>query len=281
MRKVSGVLLILALMGAFLLPGLARSNAANLVALNGTQWLEGSWPQSTGTPRAALPFILRNPTLTPTKTPTPTLTPTVTRTPTQAPATATRTGIACSNGFTGRLVFVEPKTNYYTNIEWIKFWQQIYNPTGCPKSYTFLGVNVHRETVFPQYLGFHTSLTGAPDWISAGCWGPFGNTDWNTGHRCGMTQNDGWHEDHIGASSNIPITIPARYRIEYWVCYSSHSACENGPGDWRQLGTPLIFQADQNPAQAQDLPTPVPDDDYPLCFLIQDDPNNIYLKCDE
>jgi hypothetical protein len=269
MRNLSGILLILALLGVFMLPMMAGPASA----LNRP---DTSWEKITGTPRAALPVFLHNPTLTPTQT------PTATRTPTVAPPTPTRTGVPGATGLTGRLVFVEPKTRYYTNVEWIKFWEQIYNPTGSPQSYTILGVNVYRQSPSFQNLGFHTSWTGGPDWISAGCWGPNGFTNWNNGHRCAPNQNEGWHQDHIGDASNIEITTPGHYYIEFWACLSSYFQCttQGQSPTWRKLGDNLHFDADQNPTTAHGVvePTQMP---QTTCFLITDDPENVYLKCDE
>jgi hypothetical protein len=277
MRKVSGILLVLGVMGALLVPGLARSSAANLVAANGTEWLEGSWPNATGTPRAALPFILRDPTLTPTNT------PTATKTPTQAPATATRTGVPGKTSLEGRLVM--QKGRYFTHREWIWFHIQLYNPTGQPLPYTILGVNVWRDNQFTPDtdLGFHTSWTAGPDYVLSGCWGPNGFTDWNKGanYRCAPNASEGWHTDHIGDASNIEIEVPGTYRVVYWACVSSYNSCRNqgGQPDWRLLGE-ASFIADPGLASAQDAETATPMPQT-TCFLNTEDPNNIYLECDE
>ncbi len=273
MRHISGILLILALLGVFMLPAMARPGAPEVAEAYRPNT---TWENVTGTPRAALPVFLHMPTLTPTKTPT--RTPTPSKTSTTQP-TATRTGVPGASGLTGRLVFVEPKTRYYTNIEWIKFWEQIYNPTGGPKPYTLLGVNVWKSGFPDSNLGFHTSWTGGPDWISAGCWGPTGNTDWNTGHRCAPNENEGWHQDHIGEASNIEITTPGHYYMVFWACQSSYAVCTGGgAADWRQLGSPLHFDADQNPAVAHGVsgPTPMP---QTQCFLITDEAGSTYLDC--
>lgn len=272
MRNFGGIVLMLALAGVFMLPTLAGPGAAPAAA---QQQPAAAWDLITGTPRLALPVFLHNPTLTPTPT------PTATRTPSPAPPTPTRTGVPGATGLTGRLVFVEPKTRYYTNIEWIKFWEQIYNPTGSPQPYTLLGVNVWKQGIPNQNLGFHTSWTGSPDWIAAGCWGPNGSTDWSTGHRCAPNQNEGWHQDHIGDASNIEIMTPGRYFIEFWACLSSYATCTGGgTANWRKLGDNLHFDADPAPQTAHNAndPAPMP---QTTCFLIANDPDNVYLKCDE
>lgn len=298
MRNVAGILLVLALLGVFMLPGLSGASADVRAALQltatvthtTTQRYLGPFPNMTGTPRAVMPVVLNLPTLTPTQTATPTITPTPTRTstPTQTiVASPTRTGVPGATGFTGRIFFVEPKTRYYTNIEWIKFWEQIYNPTGHPMSFTILGVNVWKDEQFPfpdTNLGFHTSWTGAPDWILSGCWGPNGYTDWNIGHnyRCAPNENEGFHQDHVGEASNIEITTPGNYWIELWVCTATHDQCLHGgggPDAWKKLGQNLNFIADPNPlAHGVIQPTQMP---QTKCYLNTEDPDNIYLKCDE
>jgi hypothetical protein len=276
MRHIGAILLVLALLGVFILPGLARQAGQASVAKSA---FLTTTPGLTGTPALLFPLVFNPPTPTPTPTPTNTPTATKTPTPTNTPlATATRTGVPGATGLTGRLVFVENKTRYYTNVEWIKFWEQIYNPTGGPLPYTLLGVNVWKSGFPDANMGFHTSWTGGPDWVSAGCWGPNGYTDWNTGHRCAPNDGEGWHQDHVGDASNIEITTPGHYYIVFWACQSSYAVCTGGgAANWRQLGSPLHFDADQNPAaHAVEVATQMP---QTTCKLITDDPENIYLDC--
>jgi hypothetical protein len=279
MRKftVGGIVVILALLAVFLLPGMTGQAAAPKQVVEATEWLEGDWPNSTGTPRAAFPFFLRLPTLTPTNT------PTVTKTPTPAPPTATRTGVPGKTNLEGRIVM--QKGRYYTHVEWIWFHIQLYNPTGNTLPYTILGVNVWKcpIRILACDLGFHTSWPAAPDFILPGCWGPTGNTDWNRGpnYRCALNSSEGWHTDHIGDSSNIEIEAAGTYEVVFWACVSSWDSCHGNGGvpDWRQLGQ-TTFIADPAPASAQSAadPTPMP---QTKCFMVADEQVGIYLKCDE
>src|SRR5687768_14895684 len=79
MRHIGAILLVLALLGVFMLPGLARPAAevpsASSVGI-------GPFPNTTGTPMAAFPLIFNPPTNTPSPTPTATRTPTWTPTAT-------------------------------------------------------------------------------------------------------------------------------------------------------------------------------------------------------
>src|SRR5512144_2897572 len=73
MRNLSGILLILALLAVFLLPGWLRPGApaAQAPAVEGQ-----NGPLALGTPAAYFPYVMKVPTPTPTITPTPTATPT-------------------------------------------------------------------------------------------------------------------------------------------------------------------------------------------------------------
>jgi hypothetical protein len=275
MRNISGILLMLALLGVFMLPGLNNTPAEPLLtATNSATPGLGSLPKVTGTPRAVFPLIRIPNTNTPTNTPT--RTPTRTNTPL---ATATRTGVPGTTGLQGRVVM--QKARYFAITEWIFFFEQLYNPTGSPKPYTLLGVNV-TGPIFPgNNPRFHTSWTGAPDYVLSGCWGPNGSTDWNLGpnYRCAPNQNEGWHEDHIGASSNLEITTPGHYWVEFWACLSSHFQCTTAGQSptWIKLGD-AQFDADPPTAAAlaADDATPMP---QTTCALITDDPDNIHLDC--
>jgi hypothetical protein len=283
MRNLAGVLLVLALLAVFLLPGISQPAQTRLVEDTAAASF-GPFPNQTGTPVAALPVMAVMDTPTPTNTPTATITPTSTRTPTPTNtvvATATRTGVPGATGLDGRVLM--EKQAYYTHIEWIKFFIQIYNPTGQPIAYTLLGINVWRDEIFDTNLGFHTSWTGAPDYVLSGCWGPTGFTDWNRGpnYRCAPTSAEGWHQDHIGDASNLEIEVPGNYRVEFWACLSGYDQCvHNQNPTWRKLGPDAFFVANPAPAgaHAAAINTPMP---QTTCFLITDDPENVYLKCDE
>jgi hypothetical protein len=273
MRNVAGILLFLALLSGMLLLALSRLVETPQAAASAPRLAIGS-----GTPMY-FPMIYKVPTLTPTVTRTPTITPSPTKTLTPVPATATRTGVPGATALQGRVVM--QKARFYAVIEWIWFYEQLYNPTGSPKPYTLLGVNVTGPNASWVNPRFHTSWTGSPDYVLSGCWGPNGDTDWNQGfnYRCGLTSNDGWHTDHVGASSNVEINTPGHYWVEFWACISSYFECTT-PGQnptWLKLGD-AQFDADPPPPGAHAVATHMP---QTKCGLITTDPNNIYLKCDD
>ena len=214
--------------------------------------LKQSTPTPTPTIGILLPLVVKQPTSTPTSTPTLTMT-----------ATATHPPYVITTGhLSGQIALKDhPEIpQYYMNIEWIKFFNWIHNESSTTvERYQILGVQV----TWPDGVrnAFHTIWTGAPDYIggippgSANCYGPSGSTlDWNLPLRCAPDIGSAQTEDHVGASSNIPVDTPGIYTMQYYVCQSaSVSACSNN-GEWHPLGGSLTFTAVPPAQELHSLP---------------------------
>jgi hypothetical protein len=240
-------------------------------------------PTETPTIGLLLPLIMKQPTLTPTltNTATPTKTPTITPLPTSThPAYTITTG-----HLSGNIALKDHPTvpQYYMNIEWIKFFEWFHNDSSSTvERYQITGVRV----TWPDGVrnAFHTTWTGAPDYIgvipphSGNCYGPNGNTlDWNLPLRCGVDIGSAQTEDHVGASSNIPVDTQGTYTMQYFVCQSaSVSACQNG-GEWHQLGGNLQFAAVPPPAEWHIYAPPPTIGE--ICQLIVTDESHGRLEC--
>jgi hypothetical protein len=236
-------------------------------------------PTSTSTATATatfgkllFPLVLRQPTFTPTRTQTPTDTPPPTATPTHSPYNVT------TGHLSGNIFWKEGRSQYYMNIEWIKFIHWIFNTNGGSiERYQILGVNV----AWPNGARnqFHTSWTGSPDYVSGNCFGPSGATlDWTLPLRCGSDQGAGQAEDHIGGgSSDISVDTPGTYTLQYFVCQSSSvNQCQSG-GEWHKLGNDLQFVAVPPPPPVRYLvPAPTGAD---VCQLIMSDDSHGRLLC--
>ena len=209
---------------------------------------------------AYLPAVYKQPTPTPTVTPNP-----------------TATAIPPSQGgLEGQLSLVDNKPTYATYGEWVKFYELIHNPTSSDIRYGILGVNA----TGPVTLPFKTSWdgAGAPGGtltINAGCYGPGGGT-------CAPNPDAGRAEDHVGDDwsdhSLWEITQPGRYTITMYVCLSPFSACTSGNGDWRQIGSPVTFDAIQWTPQAPGMSL-FEETRRAGCYLSTTDPSHIYLSC--
>lgn len=219
-----------------------------------------------------LPILLKQPTFTPTATATPTATP-----------TATGTASPCGTGFSGHLELTFPKVSYATYIENVIFSEYVFNPTATTICFGILGMGVSG----PQTLPFKTSWdgAGAPGGrleIWAGCHGP-------AGMPCAGSSAAGRHEDKLGdgPEENSPweITTPGTYNATLYVCYSPYATCIGGQGaHWAAVSGAVPFtmvhwtpSAPQGDGLVEPTPTPF---GGRLCYLITDNPDNIYLKCD-
>jgi hypothetical protein len=261
MRNVGGILLILGLLAVFLLPGLSREAAAPQAAPAGTDWLEGSWPNSTGTPRAALPMVIGIPTLTPTKTPTPTATLTPSAT------------LPNPQSIIGSLRREDPnKPSYATNIEDIWHWFWIRNNNLGRVYYGVLGVNVYKDD---NYNFFHTSWSGelAPNGVlfieGGGCYGP-------NSYPCAGSSGAAEQRD------KVIVTEPGSYTLSLHICQSSFNTCtdKNGGGNWSAPLSQVTFVAIHwTPSAPSPDSTPVPHDLAEPCKLITDGPYGTYLDC--
>ena len=236
-------------------------------------------PTTTPTIGLLFPLILKQPTYTPTATRTniPTITPS---------ATSTHSHYTITTGHLSGNIFLKDHPDiphYYMNIEWIKFFQWFHNDSGnTVERYQITGVRV----TWPDGVrnNFHTTWTGAPDYVggippnSANCYGPNGVTlDWGLPLRCAGDQGSGQTEDHVGASSNIPVDTQGTYTMQYFVCQSpSVSACQSG-GEWHQLGDNLTFIADPPPPEWHvNAPPPTGGE---VCQLVMTDASHGHLDC--
>jgi hypothetical protein len=229
-------------------------------------------PTSTPTIGILLPIIMRMPTSTPSATFTALPTHTSSPTPTQPPYTIT------TGHLSGQIYWKDHPgfPQYFMNIEWIKFLAWFHNDSGSSiEPYEITGVRV----TWPdgQRNAFHTTWTGAPDYVGSNCYGPSGPTlDWNLPLRCAGDSGSAQTEDHIGASSNIPVDTAGQYRLQYFVCQStSVSACSNG-GEWHQLGADLTMVAVPPAQEMHSVPSP-PTGQF--CQLIMTDATRGSLQC--
>ena len=229
-----------------------------------------STPTKTPTVVWLLPFVAKQPTLTPTSTPTSSPTPILSPTPTHAPYTIS------TGHLSGLIYWEEGRSQYYMTIEWIKFMQWFHNDSDSTiERYELSGVNV----IWPDGVrnAYHNTWTGAPDYIGSNCYGPSGPTlDWSLPLRCAGDTGSAQVEDHIGASSNIPVDTPGQYTLQYYVCQStSVNACENN-GEWHKLGPDLTMVAVPPPQELHSLPaTPIGD----VCQLALTDESHGSLQC--
>ena len=210
----------------------------------------------------------------------PTFTPTTTATSTPTP-TATSTARPCATGFNGHLQSTDNKSSYATFIERIRFNEFIHNPTGSAICFGILGIS----TTGPQTLPFKTSWDGAGAVggvleIWAGCHGP-------TGMPCAGSAGAGMSQDHLGDGveehNEFEITTPGNYVATLYVCYSPFSACLAPGGNWAGIsdGVPftMVHWTPPPPGiSGQDEFAPTGD---PICYLVTDDPEGIYLDCDK
>jgi len=231
-----------------------------------------STPTKTATIGVLLPIFVKVATFTPM--------PTITASPTRTPSpTVTQPPYIISTGhLSGQIYWKENRSiqQYYMNIEWIKFMQWFHNDSGTTiEPYEITGVRVW----WPDGIrnAFHTTWTGAPDYVGSNCFGPNGITlDWNLPLRCAGDSGSGQTEDHIGASSNIPVDTAGQYRLQYFVCQSSSvNACSNG-GEWHQLGGDLTMVAVPPPEEIHSVPS-TPTGDF--CQLTMTDATHGSLTC--
>jgi len=231
------------------------------------------------------PFVAKMPTLTPTTTPTSSPTPTLSPSPTLPPSPTHPPYTITTGHLSGNISLKDhPQVpQYYMTTEWIKFYEWIHNDSDSTiERYQILGVRV----TWPDGVrnDFHTIWTGAPDYIggippgSANCFGPNGATlDWGLPLRCAPDSGSAQTEDHVGASSNIPVDTQGTYTMQYFVCQStSVLECSNG-GEWHKLGDDLQFVAVPPPAEWHVIaPTPTTQE---VCDLIMTDAAHGSLKC--
>jgi hypothetical protein len=197
-----------------------------------------------------LPVFAMQVTDTPTATPTATDTPVPTSTGTAPP---TEVSYPVSTGhLSGGIAWKDqedghPKDHYYMNIEWIKFYQWIFNTSvSTMERYKILGVNVTWPD--PNRTLFHTSWTTAPDYVAPNCFGPNGNTlNWGIGLRCGADQGSAQSEDQIGGNNDIRVDTPGWYTVQYYVCQSATLDECNHNGEWHPVGGSIQFRADPPP----------------------------------
>jgi hypothetical protein len=229
-------------------------------------------PTATATIGVLLPVFVKIATYTPSATYT--ASPTITPTPTvsQAPY------VISTGHLSGQIYWKEnrPVQQYYMNIEWIKFMQWFHNDSSNTiERYQITGVRV----TWPDgnRNAFHTTWTGAPDYVGSNCFGPNGPTlDWSLPLRCAGDSGSAQTEDHIGASSNIPVDTAGQYTLQYFVCQSSSvSACSNG-GEWHQLGGSITMVAVPPPQEMHSLPE-APTGDF--CQLVLTDDSHGSLHC--
>ena len=222
-----------------------------------------------------LPIILRDKTSTPT--PTVTATSTATRTPTQPPITT---------GLTGQVAMKLNKPTYATFIENVFFYENIFNPTGGTIYYGILGVNVQRPD--GSWMPFKTSWdgAGAPGGrlqIWANCHGPSGGV-------CAPNADAGRAEEHVGSNpgedSPWKVTLVGQYKINFMVCYSSFTGCQQPGAVWAQLGGTVPFNAINWTPSPDEVTEPAPSgtpefsEEYgPLCYLVSDGAGGMYLSC--
>jgi hypothetical protein len=187
-----------------------------------------------------------------------------------------------ATGLTGRIQLSENKPTYATFIENVFFYEWIHNPTGSTVRFGILGV----ATSGPQPgYPFRTSWdgAGAPGGqleIFAGCHGP-------AGIPCAPNPDAGRHQDHVGDSafedSPFEIEVPGTYTLQFYVCYSDFSACQQPGGNWQQLGSNVQFTTihwTPTPSFGQTAPTQAAAAfQGRLCYLITDDPRGLYLQC--
>jgi hypothetical protein len=260
MRHIGAILLVLALLGVFMLPGLARqagrtpdANSAEMAAA----------PNTTGTPALLFPLVFNPPT------PTPTSTPTATRTPTATP-TAT-TGLPLPQPMQGNIRREDPnKPSYATYIEDIWHWFWIRNNNASRVYFGILGVNVQKHQ--SSYSFFHTSWDGAqaPNGVleinGGGCYGPVGIP-------CGGSAGSSEQRD------KVIVTEPGTYTLSLHICQSSFSTCTNpsGGGHWSGPLSSVQFVAIHwTPSAPTGDPKPLPEEP---CRLITDNPGGTYLSC--
>jgi|SRR5579859_270257 len=229
-------------------------------------------PTKTSTIGVLLPIFAKIATYTPSATSTTLPTRTPSPTPSQPPYTIT------TGHLSGQISWKDHPDipQYYMNIEWIKFLAWLHNDSGNSiEPYEILGVRVY----WPDGVrnAFHTTWTGAPDYVGSNCYGPNGPTlDWSLPLRCAGDSGSGQTEDHIGASSNIPVDTAGQYRLQFFACQSgSVSACSNG-GEWHQLGSDLTMVAVEPPSEIHSVPeTPTGD----FCQLTMTDATHGSLQC--
>jgi hypothetical protein len=225
--------------------------------------------------------LTHTPTATPTETQTPE--PTTTGTPTSTGTTPpTDVSYPVSTGhLSGGIEWKDqenghPKDHYYMYIEWIKFFQWIFNDSSTTmERYKVLGVNVTWPD--PNRTAFHTSWTTAPDYAAPRCYGPNGNTlNWGIGLRCGADRGSAQSEDQIGGNNDVVVDTPGWYTLQYYVCQSATIEECHDDGEWHPLGASIQFRADPPPSSWHVAPSTPKGD---VCRLVIIGPERGRLEC--